>query len=228
MHMRWGIGSNLWFTGLPIPHLNLVRLGQTPDLDEVEVFAKELSTSDVPWSISFRGDADPALLDLAAHYGRTSPFTYAMLMWDAELVLSLPTSAPPGARVREIAGRDHAQYAAALVHGSDMPKAVADVFARPDLLDAPEMTAFVLDIDGETVASGFNTVVGDQAGMFNGAVPLVYRRNGYFRTLVAVRLRHAVASGARHVISLNTPMSRPLYESLGFRLAETWTYLTAE
>jgi predicted acetyltransferase len=78
------------------------------------------------------------------------------------------------------------------------------------------------------VATGFNIAAGDHVGMFNGSVPPQHRGNGFYRALVTARLRHAVASGARYAFAQNTPMSRPLYESLGFRLAETWTYLTSE
>ncbi|MBO0806162.1 MAG: GNAT family N-acetyltransferase [Nocardiopsaceae bacterium] len=64
-------------------------------------------------------------------------------------------------------------------------------------------------------------------GLFNGSVPPRHRGNGYYRALVVARLRDAVAAGARRALTQNTPMSQPLYESLGFRAEETWTYLSA-
>ncbi|WP_431945406.1 GNAT family N-acetyltransferase [Actinacidiphila sp. bgisy167] len=225
-HRQSATGTRLVFTGLPMPSLNVVSVGTEPDLEEVDAFAKELSTKDVPWSIQLRGDADPALLELAARYGRTSSSTIPLLVWDADLLPSLPTSLPHGATVREVPGNEYEVYASALASGFDMPKEIADIFALPALLDAPDMTAFILELNGEAVATGFNVVAGDQVGLYNGSVPPPHRRNGYYRALVAARLRHAVASGARHAFTQNTPMSRPLYESLGFRHAETWTYLT--
>jgi GNAT superfamily N-acetyltransferase len=228
MHIRRGPGgTRLGFTGLPMPTLNVVGVEPEPDLGEVEAFAKELSTMGAPWSIQVRGDADPALLELAGRHGRTSSSTLPLLVWDTESLPTLPTALPPGTSVRTVSGADHEVFATALEAGFGMPKGVADAFALPALLDAPDMTAFVLDLDGEAVATGFNIVAGDQVGMYNGSVPPQHRRNGYYRALVAARLRHAVESGARHAFTQNTPMSRPLYESLGFRLAETWTYLTA-
>jgi GNAT superfamily N-acetyltransferase len=221
-------GTRLVFTGLPMPTLNVVCVGAEPCLDEVDAFARELSTADVAWSIQLRRDADPSLLDLAARYGRTCSSTLPLLVWDAGLAPSLPASVPHGTTVREVPGSEHEMFAAALVSGFEMPNEVAEVFAQPALLDAPGMTAFVLERSGEMVATGFNIVVGDQVGMYSGSVPPQHRRNGYYRALVTARLRHAVASGARYAFTQNTPMSRPLYESLGFRLAETWTYLTSE
>lgn len=170
------------------------------------------------------GDTDRALLDLAAATAGHRPARFP----DAGLLSSLPTSVPHGATVREVAGASTRCTLPPLASGFDMPKEMADVFARPALLDAPDMTAFVLDLNGEAVATGFNILAGEQVGMYSGSVPPQHRRNGYYRALVTARLRYAVASGARYAFTQNSPMSRPLYESLGFRLAETWTYLTSE
>jgi GNAT superfamily N-acetyltransferase len=224
-------GTRLAFTGLPVSDLNAIWPSQEPDLDEVEVFAKELSASGVPWSIQVRGEADPALLDLAVRYGRTSSETHPFLVCDDDVLSSLvalPARVPSGATVRELSGEDHEAFASASARGFGLPKEMADVLASPALLDAPDMTAFVVEVDGEAVASGFNFIAGDQLGMFSGSVAPEHRRKGYYRALVLARLRHAVASGARHAFTVNTPMSRPLYESLGFRLAEMWTYLGPE
>jgi hypothetical protein len=228
MYARQGAaGTRLLFTGT-VETLNLVYAGREPDLGEVDAFAKELSDKNAPWSILLRGDADPALLDLAARYGKTSSVQLPVLVWDAELLPSLPTSVPEGATVREITGGEHDIYATALVNGFGWPKSLADNLSRPELLDSPHITSFVLDLDGEPVASGRNIVVGDWVSMLAGSVPPRHRRKGYYRALVSARLRHAVARGARYALSQNTPMSRPLFESLGFQQAETWTYLTSE
>lgn len=130
--------------------------------------------------------------------------------------------------MREVPGSEHEVFAAALMSGFGMPREIGEIFARPAMLDVPDMTAFVLDVDGEAVATGFNIVVGDWVGMYNGSVAPQHRRKGYYRALVAARLRHAVAAGARRAFTQNTPMSRPLYESLGFELAETWNYLSPQ
>lgn len=225
MYERLGKGTRLAFTGLPIHFLNLVRVGPHAELDEVDAFAKEMSTTGVPWSIEVRSDPDPALLAVAARYGRTSIDTFPLRVWDTDLLPSLPTAEVAGATVREIPGSEFEVFATAMASGFEIPKTVADVFAQPVLLDAPNMTAFVLEVEGEAVATGFNVIVGDYVGLFNGAVPPQHRGNGYYRSLVTARLRHAAASGARHAVTQNTSMSEPLYKSLGFLLAETWTYL---
>ncbi|WUD70968.1 hypothetical protein OG937_04385 [Streptomyces sp. NBC_00510] len=219
-------GGRLVCTGLPVALLNTVSTGHERDLRETEALAEELSATGLPWSIQVRGEADPELTALAARFGRTAGTTLPLLAWDAASLADLPAAPPGGGTVRTLTGAEAGRYSAALAAGFGMPGEVADAFALPALLDAPGMTAFTLDVDGEAVATGFNVLVGDHVGMFNGSVPPRHRGNGHYRTLVTARLRDAVASGARHAFTQNSPMSRPLYESLGFRLVETWTYLT--
>jgi GNAT superfamily N-acetyltransferase len=219
-------GTRLMVTTLPEPEFNVVSVGHGRDLREVDVFAQEMSATGVPWSIQVRGAVDPELKKLAARYGKTGTTTRPLLLWDARSLAALTAVVPDGATVREVPGKDSEVFAAALAAGFGIPEEVMRVLSRPDLLDAPGITGFVLELRGEAVATGINVVVGHRVGMFSGSVPPRYRGNGYYRALVTARLADAVARGARHAVATNSPMSRPLFESLGFRLAQTWTYLT--
>jgi len=229
MYSRRGSGGTaLQFTGLPAAHLNVVYVGAEPDLDEVDAFARELSVTDVPWSIKVRGEPGSELLEVAARYARTSTSKGPLLMRNTDQLSTLREPAlPSDARVRILTGSDGGLYADAMANGFGT-KEVAKVFANPALLDAPDMTAFILEVGGEAVATGLNIITGDLAGLFNGSVPPEHRRNGYYRALVIARLKHAAEAGARHAFAQNSPMSRPLYASLGFQLAAMWTYLGAE
>jgi GNAT superfamily N-acetyltransferase len=197
--------------------LNAVYLDPGADTGEAEAFARELSGTGLPWSIVTRGDLSPAIERLAATYGRTQAGSHPLMTWHAEPLPAPAGGLPPGATVRTVRGAGAGRYVAAL----------AGRFASPAFLDAPGCTGYLLDLDGEAVATGFNVFAGDYVGLFNGSVPPRHRGNGYYRALVTARLRDAVAAGARRAFTQNTPMSRPLYESLGFRATETWTYLSA-
>jgi GNAT superfamily N-acetyltransferase len=222
---RGANGTRVVALGLPIPTVNSVWVDHQSPIAEVEEFAKELSTTGLPWSIQVRGEVDPALKELAAGFGMTSSMPLPLLVWDAELLPSLPSGVPQGTTVRKVPGTETDLYASALVAGYGMPREVADSLSAPALLDDPDLAGFVLDLNGEAVATGFNMMTGDYVAMYNGSVPPEHRGKGYYRALVAARLRYAVESGARYAVSQNTPMSRPLYESFGFQLAETWTCL---
>ena len=220
-----GDGTRLIFTGVSTWSLNVVSVEPERILGEVNEFADELSKTGVPWSVQVRGEADPELLDLATRYGKTASEAGPLLLWDAQLLPTLPTEVPRGAKVRKVSGAECDLFADAMARGFGAPRAAIDALAQPALLDAPDVTAFVLEVDGEGVATGHNIRVGDHVVMFGGSVPARHRRNGYYRALVAARLRDAVADGVRCAVSGNSPMSRPLFESFGSRQFETLTHL---
>lgn len=221
-------GLRLIASTIPDPTLNgIFHTGQGRDLDQLDAFAQEMSALDMPWSIHVRGEVAPQLARLAARYGRTSTTTLPLLIGNPRLSPTLEPELPDGARVRKLDGTEADVFAEAVAAGFEMPRTLADYFASPALLDAPGMSAFVLEINDEVVTTGFTIQTGDHVGLYTGSTRPQYRRRGYARALVAARLREAVTSGARHAYTQNSPMSRPLYESLGFHVAETWTYLTA-
>jgi GNAT superfamily N-acetyltransferase len=217
-------GTLLHCTTIPMPQRNAVGVDREWDPGEVDAFAKELSAARLPWSIQVRGEADPGLVELGARHGLTTVSTLPLLYWDAA-PLPAPPALPAGATIRAVPGAAAGVFAAGLIAGFEMPSELAAVLSAPSLLDAPGVTAFVLDLHGEAVATGLNIMVGDHVGLLSGSVAPQHRRHGFYRTLVTARLTHAVDSGARHAFVQTLPTSRPLYESLGFRLAETWTYL---
>lgn len=219
-------GTRLVFTGIPSPNLNMVYVQPKRVLAEVDEFAAELAAKDVRWSIQVRGEVDPDLRDLAARYGMTVPEETPLLLWDAELLPTLPTGLPPGAKVRVVHGAEYDVLVAAMSAGFGVPREMAELLVQPQLLDAPGVTGYVLELNGEGVATGHNIRIGDHVVMLGGSVPERSRRSGYYRALVAARLRDAVADGARYAISENSPMSRPLFESFGARQFETLTHLT--
>jgi GNAT superfamily N-acetyltransferase len=218
-------GTRLHFTTIHMPELNTVSVDREWDPVEVEAFASELSATGIPWSIQARGEAGPRLVELGARHGRTVTRTLPLLCWDGGPPPEPPAPIPPGAAVREVSGAEAGVFATALTAGFGMPREFADIMSVPALFDAPDVAGFVFDLGGEAVATGLNVMIGDYVALFSGSVRPAHRRKGYYRALVMARLAHAITRGARYAVVQNTPMSRPLYEALGFRLAETWTYL---
>jgi hypothetical protein len=222
-----GAGTIARLTPLPIADVNFVYAGQDRDLGEVDAFAREMSASGLPWSLQVRGEVDLELERLADRHGKTVASTVPLLLWDAGSLAGLSAAIPAGARVRKLSGADCKTFAAAIAAGYGVPEEIPGTLYGPAVLDAPGVTAFVLELSGEAVATGLNVIADGHVGMYNGSVVPWHRGNGYYRALVTARLADAVAHGARHAFSRNTPMSRPLFEALGFRVAETWTHFTA-
>lgn len=221
-------GVHLYNFTVPISALTGVfALGPEPDLTVVAAFADRAVEFGLPWSIVTRTEPSQEILDIATRHGLTASHTTPLLARELTDVESVLVDMPQEATVRRVDGARREVFADALAAGFGMPKSIADVFALPSMLDDPAMSAFVLEVGGVAVATGENVIDGELVGLYNGTVRPEYRRRGYFRALVSARLRDAVARGARIAFTQNSSMSRPLYESLGFRVVETWTYLTA-
>ncbi|MDX3097877.1 GNAT family N-acetyltransferase [Streptomyces sp. ME19-03-3] len=225
-HMRRGTsGVRLLVSTIPMPTLNGLCFETDPDLVEAAELAGELADGQLPWSVQVRGEPSAEVAAFAARYGLKNTIRLPLLALEDDTALPAP-QLPAGAVVRTVSGADPRGYADALEQGLGVSAEIAAVMAAPAKLDGPGMTAYVVERDGETVATGFNILTGDQVGLFNGSVPPQHRGNGYYRALVLTRLHDARQAGAKLAFTQNSPMSRPLYESLGFRHVETWTYLT--
>lgn len=222
-------GVHLYDLTVPMSSLTGVfALGTEPDPAEIAAFAGKAAAIGRPWSIVTRGAPSREVLDIATRHGLTASSTIPLLTRDLTNIDTVLVDVPNGATVRRIDGAHGDVFADALAAGFGMPTAIADVFATPATLDEPAVSAFVLEVAGVAAVTGENVLDGDLVGLYNGTARPEYRRNGYFRALVSARLRDAVANGARFAFTQNTPMSQPLYESLGFRVVEDWTYLTAD
>jgi GNAT superfamily N-acetyltransferase len=220
-------GLHLFKFAVPLAALNGVFvLGSDPDLTEVAVFAEEAAEFDLPWSIVTRTAPGRQILDIAARHGLTASSTTPLLARGLTNIEDVLVGVPAEATVRKVDGAHADVFADAAAAGFEMPKPIADVLTQPAMLEDPAVAAFVLEVGGVAVATGLNIVDGPDVGMYNGTARPQHRRRGYFRALVSARLRHAVANGAEFAFTQNTSMSRPLYESLGFRVVEDWTYLT--
>ena len=89
------------------------------------------------------------------------------------------------------------------------------------------MAAYVVEVAGAVVGTSFGIRVDDLVGVFNIGVPPEHRRRGYGRVATAVVLRDAYRAGARTAFLQASPLGAPLYATMGFHTAETWTVLTA-
>lgn len=82
MYMKDGAGdAKLASTDVPEATLNMASAGPEPDPGEVDAFAREVSTTGVPWSIQLLREPDPALLDLAGRHNRTPSGTLPLLVF---------------------------------------------------------------------------------------------------------------------------------------------------
>ncbi|XVU29117.1 GNAT family N-acetyltransferase [Actinoplanes sp. CA-054009] len=207
-------------TGTQIPLLNgVIGVTRTPDAAEIADIATSSRFAGLPWSLRVRGeDVDDRIAAVAAAHGleprRTQPFMLREL--------TAADAAPvPGAR--RVTGAESAAYQRALAAGFGAPFDGMAIFAHPQLLDHPSMSAYLIESGGEPVATAFAAHSDDLVGVFNIAALPGFRRRGFGRAATAAVLSDAYAKGARTAFLHSTTDGRPLYDRMGFHLAENWT-----
>ncbi|MBM0274527.1 GNAT family N-acetyltransferase [Micromonospora tarensis] len=95
------------------------------------------------------------------------------------------------------------------------------------VLDADAMTGYLAEESGRPVGTAFGVRTRGAVGVFNIAVVPAARGRGLGRGLTEAVLRAGIAAGADAAYLHSSPMGRPLYESMGFTLVETWTVFQA-
>ncbi|MEU8817320.1 GNAT family N-acetyltransferase [Actinoplanes sp. NPDC048796] len=210
-------------TGTRIPLLNgVVAITRDPDAGEIAGAATSPRLAGLPWSLRVRGeDADDRIAAVAAAHGLATRSPQPFLL--RELT---PADAAPVAGARRVTGTESAAYQRALAAGFGAPLDGMAIFAHPHLLDHPSMSAYLIEAGGEPVATAFAALSGDLVGVFNIAVLPPFRRRGFGRAATAAALSDAYAKGARTAFLHSTAEGRPLYDRMGFHLAENWTLFT--
>ncbi|MEU4173349.1 GNAT family N-acetyltransferase [Streptomyces sp. NPDC026665] len=227
LHQQGSSGASLVFTGAPMEALNgVVSTAAEANLAEIKNLAgRAREVAEVPWGLQARGEPTRDLCVLAADLGLTassqSPFMTRSLAGDSAIPLATETL-----HVRRVSGEEHELYAAVLAAGFEAPLEIFTAISPPSALDAPAMTAYLGEVDGEPVATAFAVRVRDYVGVFNISTLPQFRRGGYGRAITAAVLRDARDAGASTAFLLSSDMGFRVYESLGFRTTTQWTHFT--
>ncbi|MGW4642493.1 GNAT family N-acetyltransferase [Sphaerisporangium sp. NPDC004334] len=217
-------GTSQVISGAAMPLLNGVfSSAREPDAAEIAAFAGSPELRSMPWSVQVRGERfDPRIADTAAAHGLARRSTLPFML--KSLSQADAADAEDGAsKVRPVGGDESALYQAMLAAGYEGPPSLFTPMCLPSVLDHPAMRAYVAEEAGEPVATSFGVFLGDHVAVFNIAVLPAHRRRGHGRAATAAVLRDGYAIGARTAFLHSSTMGVPLYESMGFHIAENWT-----
>jgi ribosomal protein S18 acetylase RimI-like enzyme len=214
-------------SGLPMATLNGVLTDAArPDVTELDRAAAGVAGLPLPWSIQFRGEPEPAAERMAARYELTTRTTSPLMVYHpAAGQQAPPARASAAARVVVADRDDRAEYAAALAAGFEAPPEIMAPFSSPEAFALPGGVPYLAREDGQVVVVGFGVFAGGTAGVFNIATVPAYRGRGYGRAVTSRIVADGVARGADLAYLQSSEAGYPLYESMGFRTVETWTYL---
>ena len=217
-------------SGLPMATLNGVFTDAArPNVTELDRAAAGVAGLPLPWSIQFRGEPEPAAERMAARYGLTARTTSPLMVYHPA-----PDRPPPPARASAAASvvvagqQDQAEYAAALAAGFEAPPEIMAPYSSPEAFALPGAVPYLAREDGRVVAVGFGVFGEGIAGVFNIATVRAYRGRGYGRAVTSRVVADGIAGGADLAYLASSEEGYPLYQSMGFRTVETWTYLSTE
>ncbi|MET7397547.1 GNAT family N-acetyltransferase [Dactylosporangium sp. NPDC005572] len=197
-----------------------------PDVESLDEMAAEVGRFGLPWSIIVRGEASDAVAGLAASHGLTRhgamPFM-TCTVGDAVLGAVEERRTP----IRAVGSTESDRYTDALVAGFGVPAGAFGSLMGGRVLDTPAFTGYLAEVSGRPVATGLGLQGADAVGVFNISVVPSARSRGLGRAMTARAMADGFAAGADIAYLHASTAGQPLYESMGFRLAETWTTFTA-
>jgi predicted GNAT family acetyltransferase len=212
-------------TGAASPSLNLVvSTSAVPRAPALEGTAFRVRDSGVPWSIMVRGDASDAIGELASWYGLTRRVTRPFMTCSAAGSV-LRYDGEWRTRIRPVGPAESGTLTEVLADGLGFRPGS---LMRGGVLDTNGFTAYLAEKGDLPVATGFTMRDGDAAGVFNVAVLRWARGHGLGRAVTAKAMADAFAAGAETAYLHPSTAARPLFESMGFGVAETWTAFTAD
>jgi len=221
-----GPGWSLALSGAAHVDLNQVALYAGADRGTVREVVGRAAASGVPILLAVSTGLAIAVDDILTAAGFLRSPSEEALFWATEA----PTPKQALFEVRRAANPvDLAGISQIFVDVHDYEPDLVGSMYGPAVLDDPAIEAWLaLDGDGP-VSCAFVTHGGRTLGLFDVMTPPHHRRRGAARALIDGALSSAAASqpgGIDGIVFWASPFGRPLYESLGFRIADLVTVWT--
>lgn len=194
-----------------------------PNIVHMALRADSLSELGLPWCIHVRGEPANELLVVADRHGLTHHSRFPFMVCDRELV---KYSADSAVSVRTLSSSESRLYVETMSAGLEVPVDTFGELYGGGVLDTDGVTAYLVEVEGQPVSTGLTIQANGQAGIFNVTTVPAFRGRGYARAVSERMVRDSFAAGASHVFLNADDAALPLYKSIGFETAETWTYLT--
>ncbi|WP_433317503.1 GNAT family N-acetyltransferase [Micromonospora sp. CA-269861] len=210
-----------------IPTLNAVYDTTTePDLGALDELATEVRRQAPHWSLMVRGEASDEVAEIAARHGLRgrSELPFLACATDDIVFRAGSTQRVP---VRRVGAGENERYTDALTQSFEAPDGAFGSLMGGAVLDADAITGYLAEESGHPTGTALGMRTRGAVGVFNIAVVPSARGRGLGRVLTEVVLRDGIAAGADAAYLHSSAMGRPLYESMGFALVETWTAFQA-
>lgn len=217
-------GILLLRTGVAAPNLNgvLALTGEPTPADLLDAVLTWDPTG--PWAVTTRAAMPESVASAARDRGLTVTVSHPLLTRpvladDATLDLDA------GVTVRTADPTGDPAYAETVARGFGAPLEMLQHFGSAAVLGEPSIRGFVVEQDGTPVGASMAVDRDGFTAVVNVAVPPEFRGRAYGTVATNAVACHAASVGSRSLYLHATPMGLPLYERLGFTVAERWTML---
>jgi len=219
-----GDGVVLNVIGLGSASTNALHiLEPTASLSDARRFVDRLQQADLPFVLRVRPGAPDWVADLASSAGLQSQVEFPIMR------LAPPARAPlhVGPDIVEVDAEDAdlvQRVTEAFTAGNEVPPGVFDPLVAPRMFDRPEVSVYAAVDESAVTSVGIRLQVPGAVGVFGVATPPAFRRQGFGEAITARIVADGLGAGARSAFLGATPMGYRIYERLGFRTVETWTF----
>ena len=209
-------------TGLPVGPFNAVFVTAPLARGSVDLAnaVERMRREGLPFVVHVRADL-PAAIDAARGLGLSAD----ELMPCFAIGPSSVPAPPAELRMRRVNRRSFEPFLAVTADGFDMPQELAAALYPRSLLDQPGVRAYLGSVDGRPVATAVSVRTGDAVGIYSVATVGNARGHGYGTAMTWRTLTDAAPNWRVGVLQA-TPMGRPIYERMGFRLVREYLEFT--
>ena len=219
-----GDGVVLNVIGLASPSTNTVHiLEPTASRIDARRFVGQLREAGLPFVLRVRPNPPDWVVSLAAESGLVQQLEFPIM----QLVPTAPWEIREPPLIVEVDPDDTElvrRVTDAFTTGNEVPPGVFDPLVAPPMFDRPEAAVYAALHHGVVTSVGIRLQVPDAVGVFGVATPPEHRRRGLGEAITARIVMDGLAAGARSAFLGATPMGYRIYERLGFRTVETWTF----
>ena len=205
---------------LPGPGFNFATVlpPDAPSLDELLPVAQEFfAVAKSGWGILVEGDAGhPMEAELLARGWAVAEDEPAYVLRDLSAVPMRPNS-ELSVRFAQVADDADAFHAVTMAAFGAPPELGETFRTPPAFVDDPLIGLFVGSVGGADVSAAMYSRSGDTAVLAGVATLEAHRGRGYGDAVSRAALVHAAGRGCTTASLRSGPLSRPVYERIGFR-----------
>jgi GNAT superfamily N-acetyltransferase len=220
---RQQAGVSAFCTQTPIALFNgVIAASRSSDPAIVDALLNKVSAEVTQYCLQIRSGADEITGVARARGMVVDELEPLMLLEDPSRLA--PAVSVDGLDIRRLRDQEVDPHLAIVAEGFGAPIEVFAPWVGGYLLAVSGVSAYAGSVGGHDVATALGIVADDHVGVFNVAVTPDHRRRGYGAALSARTVLDGLAAGAHRALLMSSELGLPVYQNLGFRELERWSY----